>query len=523
VAQNLFVVTAADAASFPLLEGLVASLRAHAPDRGTRLGVLDLGLAPAQREWAARAADRVAEPEWHFDFPGRDRAPGSLRGVLARPFLPRYFPGAELYLWLDPDALVLDGAALELFARGAAERGLAAVPAFDRGAPDRHAAAGPAGLGGRPVLGAGAVAAHRDAPHWAAWADALAEEFRAGPSEAAGREALDRAVRRGGLLGRTELLPAWCNWGPELGPPTWDAAAGRLVEPCLPRAPIGVFRRGGPDPVAELPCASGGTAAVRLGFPPAPAAPPQPSGPLQPGDYVSPGLKVVVPDAHFPHLTRGDPARSDWPHLRRWVPHRWYVDARAPAVGFVSRDEAAILYNTALRFRGRRALEVGCWMGWSACHLALGGVSLDVLDPSLARPVVRDSVESSLASAGVRGLVNLVAEPSPEGVAPLAGGRRWSLFFVDGNHEAPGPVRDAEACAAHADEDALVLFHDLAAPAVGAALDRLRELGWRTLVYQTMQVMGAAWRGRAAPVAHAPDPAVDWRLPDHLRGHPVSS
>ena len=83
-------------------------------------------------------------------------------------------------------------------------------------------------------------------------------------------------------------------------------------------------------------------------------------------------------------------------------------------------------------------------------------------------------------------------------------------------------VRDAEACAAHAEEDALILFHDLAAPAVGAALDRLRERGWQTVVYHTMQIMGAAWRGRAASVAHTPDPAVEWRLPAHLQEHPVS-
>jgi len=74
---------------------------------------------------------------------------------------------------------------------------------------------------------------------------------------------------------------------------------------------------------------------------------------------------------------------------------------------------------------------------------------------------------------------------------------------VDGDHEGEAPVRDAEACAAHADEDALILFHDLAAPAVGAALDRLRELGWRTVVYHTTQVMAAAWRGSVHRCAHA--------------------
>ena len=82
-------------------------------------------------------------------------------------------------------------------------------------------------------------------------------------------------------------------------------------------------------------------------------------------------------------------------------------------------------------------------------------------------------------------------------------------------------MRDAEACAAHAEEDALILCHDLAAPAVGA-LDRLCDLGWKTVVYHTMQVMGPAWRGSVAPVAYIPDPTVEWKLPAHLREHPIT-
>ena len=76
-------------------------------------------------------------------------------------------------------------------------------------------------------------------------------------------------------------------------------------------------------------------------------------------------------------------------------------------------------------------------------------------------------------------------------------------------------------CAAHAEDDALILFHDLAAPAVGEALDGLRDRGWRTVIYHTMQIMGAAWRGSVAPVTHTPDPTVAWWLPEHLQRHTV--
>lgn len=542
MALALTIVTGGDARFFDLLRGAIESVRDHPEGRAARLGVFDLGLTADQRAWVETHADAVVTPDWHHDFPGREHAPGWMRGLLARPFLRDHFPGSDVYLWLDADAFVLDWTAVDLFVRGAQARGLAIVPEMDRGSRLHYGvlpawwrdvarwydvAFGPVAaeeLCSYPVLNAGVFALHRDAPHWAGWATALDQALRHGGQMLTDQTALNYAIYKGGLFDRTELLPAWCSWNCNLGPPSWDAAADRLVEPYLPHMPIGILHGSGPNKneVVEVPCVSGGTAPVRLRFPPAAVKPALPSGPLLPGDYVSPGLKVVMPDGCFPHLIRGDPAGCAWPYLRKEVPHAWYVDRRSPKIGFVSRDEAAILYNTALRFRGMRALEIGCWLGWSTCHLALAGVSLDVLDPILAEPTLRGSVEASLVAAGVRGRVNLVAAGSPDGVSLLAGGRKWSLFFVDGAHEGAAPVRDAEACAAHAAADALILFHDLAAPAVAAALDRLRDQVWQTVVYQTMQIMGAAWRGRVAPVAHTPDPAVEWSLPAHLRGHPVA-
>lgn len=245
---------------------------------------------------------------------------------------------------------------------------------------------------------------------------------------------------------------------------------------------------------------------------------------LPAGDYVSPGLALVRPDHAFPNKIVGNCQDCGWPYLRREVPHNWYVDRRHPVVGFLSRDEAHILYNTALQFRGQRALEIGCWMGWSACHLALAGVELDVVDPLLERPEFFDSVSQSLTAAGVRDRVTLYPGFSPGTVQALAAQeqRRWSLIFIDGNHEAPGPLEDAIACELLATEDALIIFHDLSSPDVAQGLDYLRDRGWNTLVYQTMQIMGVAWRGNVKPIHHTPDPAVSWTLPDHLRQYTVS-
>jgi glycosyltransferase involved in cell wall biosynthesis/predicted O-methyltransferase YrrM len=241
-------------------------------------------------------------------------------------------------------------------------------------------------------------------------------------------------------------------------------------------------------------------------------------------DYISPNLSIVLPDRAFPNMLPGNHNLCQWPFLRRELPHNWYVDARYPTVGFLSRDEAHILHNLALQFKGKRALEIGCWLGWSACHLALAGVELDIVDPVLTQPFFLQSVCKSLEDANISQHVHLLPASSPEGVRNLAeqSSKGWSLVFIDGDHEAPAPLIDAIVCEGFAEEDALVVFHDLASPDVAEGLHYFRQMGWHTLVYQTTQIMGIAWRGAVHPIDHRPDPRIKWELPQHLQGYQIS-
>jgi predicted O-methyltransferase YrrM len=503
------------------------------------LGFLDVGCMPAQLEWIGRHVDFVRIPKHHFEFPANGGIPEYLQALFARPFLRDYFPGFEIYFWIDADAWVEDWRGVELMLRGAGRERLAIVPELDRGSLVQYGSLPEfwsflhnhyrqafgeevaKSLCNFPVLNAGVFALHRRAPHWEPWAACLRDALQRSAGLLTDQMALNLVAYRH-CFSQTELLPAWCNWTCHHAWPAWDIENARPVEPYLPHTPISILHLSGraKPPTAQLRSTAGQTVEVNLRYPtalndPGPATADQSSD----RDYVSPGMVRVAPSACFPHKTVGDKGECPWPYLRRDVPHRWWVDRRSPITGFLNEDEVHILYNTALQFFGKRALEIGCWLGWSACHLALAGVHLDVIDPLLAEPNVRTSVAASLAAAGLPTTVNLVPGASPAAVRELAASmeRKWSLFFIDGNHDHPAPLEDAIACAEYAEADAAILFHDLASPAVAEGLAYLKRQGWKTLVYMTMQIMGVAYRGTASPVAHAFDPDVNWSLPEHLR------
>ncbi len=557
--MQIIIITAADANYFELVRGTILSVREKPEGANVAIGFFDLGCTSEQLQWLETQVNIIQTPDWDFDFPGKNEAPHYLKGLLARPCLRRYFPNFDIYLWIDADAWVQDWQAVELFVKGAVKRGLAVVPELDRGYylaygklpwywefvyRDYQAVFGEEvakQLHSYPTLNAGVFALHKDAPHWELWAEYLEEGLQRHVSLMTDQIALNRLVYGTEMFDRTEMLPARCNWSCNFGLPVWDKQQACFVEPYLPHGAIGILHiTGHKHDLVKLATTDGNQVEISLRYQPIqrPVSPQlktvQPPSEitnntlLTAGDYVSPGLKIILPDAYFPNMIVGDTNTCPWPYLRREIPHNWYVDRRASSVGFLSRDEAHILYNTALQFPGKKALEIGCWLGWSACHLALAGVELDVVDPLLETESIRqsviDSIQGALNASGVQTSVKLVPGYSPQRVEALANefNRKWSLIFIDGEHEGDGPLNDAIACEKLAEEDAIILFHDLAAPAVAKGLDYLKQRGWQTVIYQTMQIMGAAWRGNFAPVKHQPDPHISWQLPAHLYGYAVS-
>ena len=143
---------------------------------------------------------------------------------------------------------------------------------------------------------------------------------------------------------------------------------------------------------------------------------------------------------------------------------------------------------------------------------------MDVVDPALGDDHHHDAVTTSLTRVEGPGTFSLWPGYSPgiikavSGSAPAA----YSFAFIDGFHEGPAPRRDAEAVAEEMAEDAIIMFHDLTSPYVAAGLEALVNRGWKTGIYNTMQIMGIGWRGNVTPVEHVADPNVPWPRLSHL-------
>ncbi len=281
---DLIVVSAADSGYFALLQDAVRSVRALHPE--VPIGILDLGLAAEQRDWLAGQAAQFVAPGWDVDFPGQDHTPRAFQAQVARPFLPRHFPGYEMYFWLDADAWVQDWRIVELYCRAAGRDRLAITPEIDRAykrhykrpklfgttlawknyreafgwrAADR--------LGRNPMVNCGVFALHREAPHWQAWMRLIARVLMRTRFFYAEQTALNYAIFAEHLP--VNFLPAYCNWMPGDAAPAFDAARGQFVEPYAPHEVIGVMHLAGPeqkDHVFRLARLDGGTLDTRLRY-----------------------------------------------------------------------------------------------------------------------------------------------------------------------------------------------------------------------------------------------------------------
>jgi hypothetical protein len=544
--MNAIAILAADTKYFELVQGAILSIRDRPQGKNIAIGFFDLGCTPEELEWMRSHVNSIKRPKWDFDFPTRDAAPEYLKGLLARPFLRKYFPDFDIYLWIDADAWVQDWYAVELFIQGAARKGLAIAPELDRSstwqysgrlkfsnwASNRYKSF----FGDRiaeklctyPMLNAGVFALHKDAPHWEVWRELLNLGLQNCANVMTDQFALNVAVYDRDLFNYTEMLPAWCNWLCTHALPLLDCDQYLLVEPYLPHTPIGILHIAGgieKQDRLQLSTTAGGTVKAIARYPDfkkqrerAVALQDKAkhySLPL--GDYISQGFDLIYPDPCLPNII----ARNSSIDIQAYQ-HDRYVDRCYPDIPLLNRDEALILYNIALKYKGKQGLAIGAQMGWSLCHMAIAGLELDVLDPILGNSEILQSIMASIDSAkevfGTISRITLVPGSGIGAVAELGNQlqRRWSLIFIDRSLDESSTLEMAIACEKYAEPNAAIVFQNLASLDVCQGFNYLKSMGWQTRIYHTASIIGVAWRGKIEPVSHQSDPKIGWELPKHL-------
>ena len=250
------VVTGGDSRYFPLMREAILSVRSKPQGQSVDLGVLDCGLSPDEAAWCKGQGACLVEPGWDVAFGAGLTVHPSFRAMTARPHLRRYFPGYDIYVWLDADVWLQEWAALALFMEAAGLGDIAIVPEMHRsyrnfrdGRDDFEGANGAAyaaaygadaahSLIRRPLNNAGVFAMTADSPAWETWAAALADGAQRS-ANMIDQIALNAAIHDGRI--RDVRLPPTCNWIAHLATPAWHAESGAFVEPDPPYEPIGIL------------------------------------------------------------------------------------------------------------------------------------------------------------------------------------------------------------------------------------------------------------------------------------------
>lgn len=161
-----------------------------------------------------------------------------------------------------------------------------------------------------------------------------------------------------------------------------------------------------------------------------------------------------------------------------------------PHCGYISPQEAEILYNMACKYRGRW-LEIGCHTGWSAAHIALSGNVVIALDPAFAGATRgRDQMVrtwENLKRAEVEERVLLWPDASGNYFAELPLGEEFAGVFIDGDHSAPAPLNDAINALAHIAKPGVIIFHDGYSEDIRVGVRACQQAGMVVTAYPTQQ------------------------------------
>ncbi len=179
-----------------------------------------------------------------------------------------------------------------------------------------------------------------------------------------------------------------------------------------------------------------------------------------------------------------------------------------PGCGFMTHDEAAILYHIAKRKPGTW-VDIGSRLGWTAAHIIAAGEGKG------------NTVYSVDPAYQVEEFAALAQSQCPEMIMQATtshhflNGTHYEDFFdgfvIDGDHDFPTPMLDAIAADKRAKPDAVIVLHDFMGRPIQDAVVYLMAMGWNCRIYDTPNGMACCWRGEGfKPPHHVPDNRIAW-------------
>lgn len=247
------VITGCDANHDVLASELLASLR-YAAVRDVAIGFLRVGEAPAPEALTSLADIVVQVPVGDLAIRPGEGFQVACLAVKAR--LPDLFPGYDIYIWLDGDTWVQNGAGLDQIAMGASQADVCIHPQLDPNYfacqfPDNYTLLVYEHLFGAhererlarfPMVNGGVFGARATSPLWQAWKASL-DEIRARLMPQTSRFFSDQIpLHRLIYSGQLTLYPlrAVNNWLVLHGLPRLDKRTGRLTSPSFPYEEINI-------------------------------------------------------------------------------------------------------------------------------------------------------------------------------------------------------------------------------------------------------------------------------------------
>lgn len=252
--SGAIVVTGCDAAHYDLATDLLTSLRDACGGEVT-IGFIHVGDDPVPQaiETAADHIVHVADDR----FLGDGRRGFRIAYLAIKPRIPEFFPGYDVYIWLDGDTWVQNPVGLDQLVHCAGLADICMHPELD---PNYYAQIYPrqymydvyasiygpqeaARCAGRHMLNSGVFAARADSSVWALWRKALAD-VRDSLGERQDAYFSDQIpLHRLIVDGRVSVHPlrAINNWLLYLGAPMLNLERRRLLAPSFPHEEINII------------------------------------------------------------------------------------------------------------------------------------------------------------------------------------------------------------------------------------------------------------------------------------------